>query len=76
MFRVAQQLDIDHLVFNFTEDFDAAVVSPYVDAHATGSTPNPCIECNRRVKFARLAERADVLGFGAVATGHHADRAP
>ena len=70
--RVAQQLDIDHLVFNFTEDFDAAVVSPYVDAHATGSTPNPCIECNRRVKFARLAERADVLGFDAVATGHHA----
>ena len=70
--RVAQQLDIDHLVFNFTEDFDAAVVSPYVDAHANGTTPNPCIECNRRVKFARLAERAEVLGFDAVATGHHA----
>ena len=70
--RVAQQLDIDHLVFNFTEDFDAAVVAPYVQAHAVGVTPNPCIECNRRVKFARLAERADVLGFDAVATGHHA----
>ena len=70
--RVAQQLDIDHLVFNFTEDFDSAVVQPYVDAHAHGVTPNPCIECNRRVKFARLAERADVLGFDAVATGHHA----
>ncbi len=70
--RVAQQLDIDHLVFNFTADFDAGVVSPYVDAHATGSTPNPCIECNRRVKFARLAERAALLGFDAVATGHHA----
>lgn len=70
--RVAQQLDIDHLVFNFTDDFDAAVVSPYVDAHVAGTTPNPCIECNRRVKFARLAERAEVLGFDAVATGHHA----
>src|SRR5687768_6973575 len=70
--RVAQQLDIDHLVFNFTEDFDAAVVDPYVRAHAGGHTPNPCIECNRAVKFARLAERADVLGFDAVATGHHA----
>jgi tRNA-specific 2-thiouridylase len=70
--RVAQQLDIDHLVFNFTEDFDAAVVAPYVAAHAAGSTPNPCIECNRGVKFARLAERAEVLGFDAVATGHHA----
>jgi tRNA-specific 2-thiouridylase len=70
--RVAQQLDIDHLVFNFTADFDAAVVDPYVRAHADGHTPNPCIECNRAVKFARLAERAAVLGFDAVATGHHA----
>jgi tRNA-specific 2-thiouridylase len=59
-------------VFNFTADFDAAVVDPYVRAHANGFTPNPCIECNRSVKFARLAERAAVLGFDAVATGHHA----
>ena len=70
--RVAQQLDIDHLVFNFSTDFEAAVVAPYVHDHASGRTPNPCIECNRAVKFARLAERADVLGFDAVATGHHA----
>jgi tRNA-specific 2-thiouridylase len=71
--RVAQQLGIDHLVFNFGDDFDAHVVDPYVDAHAHGVTPNPCIECNRSVKFARLAERADLLGFDAVATGHHAN---
>ncbi len=70
--RVAQQLDIDHLVFNFSDDFDAGVVDPYVDAHRQGITPNPCIECNRTVKFDRLAERADLLGFDAVATGHHA----
>jgi tRNA-specific 2-thiouridylase len=70
--RVAQQLDIDHLVFNFGDDFDEHVVEPYVQAHAVGVTPNPCIECNRSVKFARLAERADLLGFDAVATGHHA----
>ncbi len=70
--RVAQQLDIDHLVFNFGEDFDEHVVDPYVDAHRSGTTPNPCIECNRSVKFARLAERAALLGFDAVATGHHA----
>jgi tRNA-specific 2-thiouridylase len=70
--RVAQQLGIDHLVFNFTDDFDAHVVGPYVDAHVSGTTPNPCIECNRRLKFARLAARAEVLGFDAVATGHHA----
>ena len=71
--RVAQQLGIDHLVFNFGDDFDEHVVAPYVDAHSRGITPNPCIECNRSVKFARLAERADLLGFDAVATGHHAN---
>jgi tRNA-specific 2-thiouridylase len=70
--RVAQQLGIDHVVFNFTDDFDAAVVKPYVDAHRQGITPNPCIECNRHLKFDRLLERADMLGFDAVATGHHA----
>lgn len=70
--RVAQQLGIDHLVFNFTDDFDRHVVDPYVDAHARGVTPNPCIECNRHLKFERLSERADLLGFDAIATGHHA----
>lgn len=70
--RVTQQLGIDHLVFNFGDDFDAHVVAPYVYDHVAGETPNPCIECNRRVKFARLAERARLLGFDAVATGHHA----
>lgn len=70
--RVAQQLGIDHLVFNFTDDFDTHVVRPYVDAHVAGITPNPCIECNRHLKFHRLSERADMLGFDAVATGHHA----
>lgn len=70
--RVAQQLDIDHLVFNFGDDFTAHVVDPYVRDHALGITPNPCIECNRHVKFDRLLVRAEQLGFDAVATGHHA----
>jgi tRNA-specific 2-thiouridylase len=70
--RVAQQLDIDHWVFSFTDDFDRHVVAPYVAAHASGRTPNPCIECNRRLKFDRLLRRADQLGFDALATGHHA----
>ena len=70
--RVAQQLDIDHLVFNFGSDFDRHVVEPYVRDHAAGVTPNPCIECNRHVKFDRLLRRAEQLGFDAVATGHHA----
>ena len=51
-------------------------MAPYVAAHAAGRTPNPCIECNRHLKFDRLLRRADALGFDAVATGHHArDRA-
>lgn len=70
--RVAQQLGIDHVVFNFSDDFNATVVDPYVEAHRNGITPNPCIECNRHLKFARLSERADALGFDAIATGHHA----
>src|SRR4051794_9314209 len=70
--RVAQQLGIDHWVFNFGDEFDAHVVQPYVADHAAGATPNPCIECNRHLKFDTLLERADALGFDAVATGHHA----
>ncbi len=70
--RVADQLGIEHHVFNFTEDFDRHVVDPYVADHASGVTPNPCVECNRWIKFDRLAERAALLGFDAVATGHHA----
>ena len=70
--RVAAQLGIDHYVFNFADDFSAAVVDPYVDAHAAGRTPNPCVECNRSIKFGRLLERAEATGFDAVATGHHA----
>jgi tRNA-specific 2-thiouridylase len=70
--RVAAQLGVPHYTFNFSEDFEASVVSPYVGAHAAGLTPNPCVECNRSIKFGRLLERAEATGFDAVATGHHA----
>ena len=70
--RVCHQLGIDHHVFNFTDDFDAHVVAPYLEAHTHGRTPNPCIECNRHLKFDRFLVRARQLGFDAVATGHHA----
>src|SRR3974390_1349180 len=70
--RVAQQLGIEHHVFNLTEEFDRHVVTPYVGAHAAGQTPNPCIECNRTMKFDRLLRRAERLGFDRLATGHHA----
>jgi tRNA-specific 2-thiouridylase len=72
--RVADQLGVVHHVFNFTAEFEARVVNPYVEGHAIGRTPNPCIECNRYLKFDRLFDRARSLGFDAVATGHHARR--
>lgn len=70
--RVAHQLGIDHHVFNFGEDFERHVVDPFVDAWANGTTPNPCVECNRHIKFDLLLRRADLLGFETIATGHHA----
>ncbi|MFI5035157.1 MAG: tRNA 2-thiouridine(34) synthase MnmA [Acidimicrobiales bacterium] len=70
--RVAQVLGVDHHVFNFAEEFERHVVEPFVAGHARGDTPNPCIECNRHVKFDLLIDRARRLGFDAVATGHHA----
>jgi len=70
--RVAAQLGIPHYVFNLADDFDAHVVEPYVAAHAHARTPNPCVECNRAIKFGVLFERMDALGFDALATGHHA----
>jgi tRNA-specific 2-thiouridylase len=70
--RVAHQLGIDHVAWTFTDEFEARVVGPYVAAHAAGLTPNPCIECNRHLKFGRLLRRASALGFDGVATGHHA----
>jgi tRNA-uridine 2-sulfurtransferase len=70
--RVAQQLGMEHHVFNLTEEFERQVVAPYVAAHQRGHTPNPCIECNRSIKFDRLLERSDRLGFDVLATGHHA----
>ncbi len=72
--RVAQQLGIDHYVFNLSDEFEHHVVEPYVAAHQAGLTPNPCVECNRHVKFDLFAARARRLGFDAIATGHHVRR--
>jgi len=70
--RVAQQLGLAHHVFNFSAQFDRDVVEPYVAGHQAGQTPNPCVACNRHLKFDRFAQRARQLGFDAIATGHHA----
>ncbi len=69
---VANQLDIEHHVFNFGDEFLEHVVNPFVDTHRTGGTPNPCIECNRHIKFDLFVQRATMLGFDRIATGHYA----
>lgn len=69
---VAARLGMPHYVFNFTEDFDRQVIRRFVGAYEAGDTPNPCIDCNRYLKFSRLWERARALGCDCVATGHYA----
>ena len=70
--RVAQVLDIPFYVFNFAEAFARSVVDDFVAAYAAGRTPNPCVTCNRSIKFSALAQRARAVGAEVLATGHYA----
>jgi tRNA-specific 2-thiouridylase len=70
--RTAQVLGIPFYVWDMTEVFHREVEIPFAATYAVGATPNPCITCNERVKYAALLERALALGFDAIATGHHA----
>jgi tRNA-uridine 2-sulfurtransferase len=70
--RCAQVLDIPFYVWDMAETFHREVQGPFAESYAAGTTPNPCITCNERVKYAALLDRASVLGFDALATGHHA----
>ena len=71
---VAFKLGIDFHVFNFSDDFKHYVIDNFVDTYLAGGTPNPCIECNKHLKFAKFYERAKLLGFDHIATGHYATR--
>ena len=70
--RVAYKLGIEHLVFNFTDIFQQTVMDYFVSEYEQGRTPNPCIACNRHVKFNAMLKRAAELGFDYIATGHYA----
>jgi tRNA-uridine 2-sulfurtransferase len=70
--RSADVLGIPFYVWDLAERFEADVVDDFVAAYAAGRTPNPCVRCNERIKFAALLDRALALGFDAVATGHYA----
>lgn len=68
---VALKLGIDFHVFNFSEDFKSRVIDNFVNTYLEGGTPNPCIECNKHLKFDKFLERAKLLGFDQIATGHY-----
>ncbi|MDR2301508.1 MAG: tRNA 2-thiouridine(34) synthase MnmA [Deltaproteobacteria bacterium] len=69
---VSQQLNFDHQVHNFCLLFKKQVIDRFVEAYARGRTPNPCVDCNRFLKFGPLFERAVLLGCAKLATGHYA----
>ena len=70
--RICNLLDIKYHPHNCTSLFKENVVDPFVNAYLEGQTPNPCIECNRYVKWAKMIELADIFGADYVATGHYA----
>ena len=70
--RVAARLDIPYYVFDYTDDFNEAVVDPFVNEYRNGRTPNPCVECNRSIKFSILLEEAARLDCELLVTGHYA----
>jgi tRNA-specific 2-thiouridylase len=70
--RVAAQLDIPYYVLDYTDDFSQGVIDRFVGDYQNGRTPNPCVECNRTVKFSRLLSQAAEFGCDVVVTGHYA----
>jgi tRNA-specific 2-thiouridylase len=70
--EVATRLDLDYKVFNFRLIFQKEVIKPFALSYLKGKTPNPCLDCNRKLKFVHFRERAAILGHRFMATGHYA----
>jgi tRNA-specific 2-thiouridylase len=70
--RAADVIGIPFYVWDLAERFRADVIDDFVAEYAAGRTPNPCLRCNEKIKFAAVLDRAVALGFDAVVTGHHA----
>ena len=69
---VCRRLGIPYYVYNFKDRFEETVITRFIRAYENGCTPNPCIDCNRFIKFEKLLLRAEELGFDCVVTGHYA----
>lgn len=70
---VCYKLSIEHYVFNFGDDFKKEVINKFIESYQKGETPNPCIECNRSVKFDKMLQRAIMMEQDYIATGHYAN---
>ena len=70
--KITEKLGIPFFVFDFQREFRNCVIQPFIDTYSSGGTPNPCVECNRVMKFDMFAERAAMLGYDKMATGHYA----
>lgn len=70
--KVCEKIGIPHFTFNYTEEFKKHVVDDFIDCYSNCKTPNPCIECNRYLKFEVMYEKAKQLGCEYIATGHYA----
>ncbi|MCC3145348.1 tRNA 2-thiouridine(34) synthase MnmA [Halanaerobium sp. Z-7514] len=69
--RVAQKLDIPHFVFNLKDEFQEKVIDYFVDEYSRARTPNPCVMCNKKIKFDALLRKAREIGCEYIATGHY-----
>lgn len=70
--RVCEHLGIPHHVVDYADALETNVIDPFIDEYRKGRTPNPCVNCNRLLKFGRLLEQARAMGFDFLATGHYA----
>ncbi|WP_261663863.1 tRNA 2-thiouridine(34) synthase MnmA [Deinococcus sp. Marseille-Q6407] len=72
--RVAEQVGVPFYLLDYREQFQQHIVEPFIDEYARGRTPNPCVNCNTKVKFDELVKKAKMLGCQYVATGHYVKR--
>lgn len=70
--KVAQRLGVEHITLDLQDHFKQNVIEPFTQGYLCGETPNPCIECNRTIKFGQMLEEARKLGMTHIATGHYA----
>ena len=69
---VCDKLSIEHLVFDFSNEFEEQIIKRFIHVYDNGATPNPCVDCNRLIKFGKLLEKMKLLRYDFVVTGHYA----